>query len=265
MKVSRTALITGASAGLGRAFANELGSSGTNLVLVARRLEKLETVARELRERHSVSVTCIPADLADPEAPLRIYEATLNQGLTIDYLINNAGSGGPDLLNNRDWSELRAYLELMMISVAQMCHLFVPGMKVRAWGRVINVSSVSARIPRAGGCNYGPSKAYLVALSEELSLTLGKHGIKVCALCPGFTHTDFHNEGELKSMKENSAAVLWYEAETVVREGLAALERGKSVYISGRLYRWLDPFFQSVWTRRMFKIGAAHSLQRTVD
>ncbi|MCZ6644042.1 MAG: SDR family NAD(P)-dependent oxidoreductase [Gammaproteobacteria bacterium] len=257
MKVTRTALVTGASAGLGKAFANELGSLGTNLVLVARRLEKLETVACELRERHSVLVSCIPADLADPEAPLRIFEATQNQGLIIDYLINNAGSGGPDLLNTRDWSELRAYLELMMISAAQMCHLFVPGMKDRGWGRVINVSSVSARIPRAGGCNYGPSKAYLVALSEELSLTLGKRGIKVCALCPGFTHTDFHDEGELKSMKENSPSILWYEAETVVREGLAALERGKSVYVSGRLYRWLDPFFQSVWTRRLFKISAA--------
>ncbi len=257
MDTTKTALITGASAGLGKAFADALGNHGTNLVLVARRLEKLEAVAIELRERHSVAVTCIPADLADPESPKRIYDFTQDQGLTIDYLINNAGSGGPDLLNTRDWSELRAYLELMMISAAQMCHLFVPGMKERGWGRVINVSSVSARIPRAGGCNYGPSKAYLVALSEELSLTLRTHGIKVCALCPGFTHTDFHNEGELKTMKESTASILWYDAETVVREGLTALERGKSVYVSGRLYRWLDPFFQSVWTRGLFKISAA--------
>ncbi|MFV2090446.1 MAG: SDR family NAD(P)-dependent oxidoreductase [Pseudomonadales bacterium] len=258
MKLARTALITGASAGLGKVFADQLAAAGTNLVLVARRLEKLESAATELRERHRVTVNCIQADLADPEAPQRIYDATRNLGLTIDYLINNAGSGGPDLLNTRDFSEQRAFLELMMISVAQMCHLFVPGMKERAWGRVVNVSSVSARIPRAGGCNYGPSKAYLVALSEELSLTLRSHGIKVCALCPGFTHTDFHNEGDLKAMKKSSASIIWYDAETVVREGLTALERGKSVYVSGRLYRWLDPLFQSVWTRGLFKISAAH-------
>ena len=112
------------------------------------------------------------------------------------------------------------------------------------------------RIPRPAGAHYGPSKAYLVALSEELDLILAKTGVHVSALCPGFTHTDFHEVAGMMEMKNALPDVMWYSAETVVRDGIEAVERGKPIMISGRLYRWLDPFAQSKLFRPLIKAFA---------
>jgi hypothetical protein len=122
----------------------------------------------------------------------------------------------------------------------------------RGYGRVVNVASVAGRIGRPGGCNYGPSKAYLIALSEELQLTVKHRGVNVTALCPGFTHTDFHATAGMQATKDAMPRWLWYNADVVVRDAIRGVERGKAVVISGRLYRWLDPLMQSVWTRRLF-------------
>lgn len=254
MSTNKTALITGASAGLGIEFARQLAAKNYNLVLVARRREKLEEVADDLRGQYGVVVTIVPADLSDPEAPNTIYETLQTSNTHIDYLVNNAGAAGSDLLQDREWATQHNFFQLMMLSVAHLCHLFIPGMRERGFGRVINIASVAARIPMTGGCNYGPSKAYLVALSEDLSITLHGTGVNVCALCPGYTHTDFHSTAGLQDMKQSMPKWLWYKAETVVADGLKAVEKGKPVYLSGRLYRWVDPLFQSVLTRRFFRI-----------
>ncbi|MFT6052326.1 MAG: short-subunit dehydrogenase [Halioglobus sp.] len=253
MTERRTALITGASAGLGAEFARQLAAAGYNLVLVARRIGKLEDVASKLRAEHGVECSTIAADLVDPAAPQDIYDTVGSRGITIDYLVNNAGIAGPNLLEDRDWQEQSDFYQLMMVSVAHLCHLFIPGMQERNFGRVINVASVAARLPRPDGCNYGSSKAYLVALSEALAVTLKGTDVKVSALCPGFTHTDFHETAGLQDMKASMPKWLWYPAAVVVADGIKAVEKGKPVRISGRLYRWLDPFFQSVWTRRLFR------------
>jgi short-subunit dehydrogenase len=253
MTERRTALITGASAGLGAEFARQLAAAGYNLVLVARRIGKLEDVASKLRAEHGVECSTIAADLVDPAAPQDIYDTVGSRGITIDYLVNNAGIAGPNLLEDRDWQEQCDFYQLMMVSVAHLCHLFIPGMQERNFGRVINVASVAARLPRPDGCNYGSSKAYLVALSEALAVTLKGTDVKVSALCPGFTHTDFHETAGLQDMKASMPKWLWYPAAVVVADGIKAVEKGKPVRISGRLYRWLDPFFQSVWTRRLFR------------
>lgn len=254
MGMQRTALVTGASAGLGAEFARQLGAAGYHLVLVARRSEPLEQLATELRQRHGVDCHVIAADLADAAAPQALDDAVRAQGLQVDFLVNNAGSAGPDLLAERDWRQQQAFFQLMMTSVAQLCHLFIPAMRERGFGRVINVASVAGRIPRADGCNYSSSKAYVVALSESLAVTLRGSGVNVCALCPGFTHTDFHETAGLMEMKNALPAWLWYPAATVVAEGLRAVEKGRPVYLSGRLYRWVDPLFQSVWTRRLIRV-----------
>ena len=251
--MKRTALVTGASAGLGLEFARRLAGQGVNLLLVARREESLRKVARELAEAHGVEIAVFPADLSDPAAPAAIEAFAAQRGLAIDYLVNNAGSAGPHLLEDRDWKQQAAFLELMMLSVAQMCHRFIPPMRARGFGRVINVASFAGRLARRAGANYGPSKAYLIALSEELALELKGSGVHVTALCPGFTHTEFHDVAGLTEMKQGLPGVLWYDAETVVREGLRAVEKGRTIQISGRLYRWLDPFAQSVWTRPLAK------------
>lgn len=251
----RTALITGASAGLGAEFARQLAARGFDLVLVARRQDKLDAVASEIRDRHEVEVITRTADLADPDAPEALERALAEHNRQVDFLVNNAGAAGPDLLEDRDWAAHRRYQELMINSVAHMCHLFVPPMRQRGWGRVINVSSVAARIPRGGDVSYGPAKAYVTALSEGLAATLKGSGVNVTALCPGFTHTEFHEVGGMMEMKESSPKILWYDADVVVRDGLEAVERGRPVRLSGRLYRWLDPLFQSVWTRPLFRMS----------
>lgn len=254
MPNTKTALITGASAGLGVEFADQLAKMGYALVLVARRKQKLDEVATELRTRHGVNVTTIAADLSDPASPDSIFEEVQAAGLQVDFLINNAGAAGCDLLQDTDWRAQQDFFQLMMLCVAHLCHLYIPGMRERGFGRVINIASVAGRVPRVGGCNYGPSKAYLVALSEDLSVTLHGSGVNVCALCPGYVHTDFHSTADLMDMKNAMPKWLWYDASTVVSDGLKAVEKGRAVYLSGRLYRWVDPFFQSVWTRRFFRI-----------
>ncbi len=252
----RYALVTGASAGLGAEFAKQLAQKGLNLLLVARRGDRLQALAASLSQDFGVTVKTLVADLSEPNAPLLIEKYCHDNNLQIDWLINNAGVAGPDLLKDRDWPEQQAFFQLMMLSVVELCHRFVPGMAARKFGRVVNVASVAGRIPRSGGCNYGPSKAYLVAVSEELNLTVAGQGVHVSALCPGFTHTDFHETAGLNDMKAGMPRWLWYGADTVVSDAIRGADVGKPVVVSGRLYRWLDPLFQSVWTRRFFRIKA---------
>jgi short-subunit dehydrogenase len=254
--MKRRALITGASAGLGVEFAEQLAARKIDLLLVARRKEKLEAVAADLRARHGVDVALFAADLALRDAPRAIFEWSRDAGLDVDYLVNNAGSAGPHLFEEPDWAPQAEFLELMMLSVAQMCHWFIPPMKARRFGRVVNVASVAGRISRPAGAHYGPSKAYLIALSEELALMLRGTNVNVSALCPGFTHTDFHASAGLDAMKRRMPGFIWYDADVVVREGLAAVEKGKPIQVSGRLYRWLDPFTQSVFVRPLIKAFA---------
>jgi len=239
------ALITGASAGLGAEFARQLASRGKDLILVARRTEPMEALARDLADEFNVAVDVIQADLSDTEATSMLFAEVSRRGFAVDYLINNAGSAGPDLLDDRDWPAQQKYIELMMTSVAGMCHHFIPPMRERGFGRVLNVASVAGHVSLAGDTSYGPTKAYLIALSKGLAVTLRGHGVHVLALCPGFTHTDFHQSDELTRMKDSTPAFIWYDADVVIREGLAALEKGKAVHISGRLYRYLTPLLRS--------------------
>jgi len=243
------ALITGASAGIGRELARQLAAAGKDLVLVARREDALQALAAELREAHGVAIDVIKADLSDPAAPAALFEETRRRNLDVDYLINNAGSSGPDLLSDRSWSDNGDYLQLMTTSVAAMCHFFIPPMRERGFGRVLNVASVAGLLTVSGDYSYGPTKAYLVALSKGLSVALRDEGIHVTALCPGFTHTDFHASEKLTNMKRSTPGFIWYDVDVVVREGLRALEKGRDVYISGRLYRFLIPILRMPLSR----------------
>ena len=241
----RRALITGASAGLGAEFARQLASNGKDLILVARRTQPMEALAQELTDDFNVAVDVIQSDLSEKDATVRLFADVNSHGLEVDYLINNAGAVGPDLLQDRDWPAQQDYIELMMTSVAGMCHHFIPPMQQRGFGRVLNVASVAGHVSLSGDTSYGPTKAYVIALSKGLAATVRVDGVHVLALCPGFTHTDFHLSEELTRMKKKSPAFIWYDADVVIREGLAALEKGKVVCISGRLYRFAVPLLKS--------------------
>ncbi len=243
------ALITGASAGLGREFARQLAARGKDLVLVARRAGPMQQLATELHASHGVAVDVLTADMSVPGAPAELYAETQRRGFAIDFLVNNAGSEGPDLIRTRDWSRQDAYIRLMMTSVAAMCHEFMPAMIERGYGRVLNVASVAGRMTVGGDYSYGPTKAYLIALSKALSSAYKSQGIHVMALCPGFTHTDFHASDKLSVMKRSTPGFIWYDADVVIREGLEALEKGKDEYTSGRLYRFLVPVLRQRWFR----------------
>lgn len=248
---NKRALITGASAGLGKEFARQLGAAGKDLILVARRREPMEDLAAELRDAHGIEIEIMTADLSDAAAPAKLFMDTQERGVEVDYLINNAGSEGPDLIKVRDWERQDAYLRLMMTSVAAMCHQFIPGMVERGFGRVLNVASVAGRMTVNGDYSYGPTKTYLIALSKALATTYKPRGVYIMALCPGFTHTDFHASDKLTVMKGNTPGFAWYKADVVIREGLTALEKGKDEYTSGRLYRYLVPVLRSRIGRRL--------------
>lgn len=252
--MNRRALITGASSGLGAEFARQLAAGGRDLILVARRVDKLEALAAELREAHGVDVVVLAADLSDPAAPPQLFGRTQDRGLQVDYLVNNAGSEGPDLIRSRDWQRNDDYLRLMMTSVAAMCHEFIPGMLERGFGRVINVASVAGHITVNGDYSYGPTKAYLIALSKGLASSFREQGVYVMALCPGFTHTEFHASEKLTAMKKATPGFIWYDADVVIREGLAALEKGRDEHTSGRLYRLLIPVLRQRWTRGVLSL-----------
>lgn len=253
-RVRRRALVTGASAGIGAEFARQLAASGHDLVLVARRADRLEELARDLRAQHGVDVLCLEGDLADREVPERIHADLAARGFEIDVLVNNAGASGPNLLDEPGFEAHARWMELMIVSLAHMCQLFVPSMRARGYGRIVNVASVAGRFIRPGDVGYGPSKAWVIALSEGMNGELRPEGVHVCALCPGFTHTEFHAVAGKLKMKSRTPGFIWYDADVVVREGLRAVEAGRAVMVSGRLYRWLDPLLRSAlvgWLMRL--------------
>ncbi len=232
----RTALITGASAGIGRAFAAVLAAEGYDVILTARRVERLETLAEALETRHGVAAHVMPEDLADPAAPGRLAEAIRARGLHVDLLINNAGFGVPGSYAGTTWRQQDDFLQVMVVAVAELTHRLLPGMIERRWGRIVNVASLAGLLPGvAGHTLYAASKAFLVRFSESLSLEVGRHGVLVTAVCPGFTLSEFHDVTGTRALVNTMPRYMWLDAETVAREGYAAVMRGDPVRVTGRL------------------------------
>lgn len=236
----RTALVTGASAGIGQAFAELLAARGYGLVLTARRRDRLEALAATLREQHGVPVEVIDADLADPAAPAAIAEAVRARGLRVDVLVNNAGYGVPGSYTKVAWADHERFLQVMVTAVCDLTHLLLPGMVERGWGRVINVASLAGLVPApAGHTLYGASKAFLIRFSEALAAEHASRGVHVTALCPGFTYSEFHDVTGTRRQMRGLPTVMWMEAGAVAAEGYEAVMRGRAVHVSGRLNRAL--------------------------
>ena len=235
----RTALITGASAGIGEAFARLFTGLGMDVILVARRRDRLETLAEELSKAHDVTCDVIAADLADPGAPRAIHAELASRGRGVDVLVNNAGYGLPKGFSDATWSEHADFIQVMATSLTELCHLFVPAMKDRGWGRIINVSSVAAFTPQAAGSLYGSVKSYGVGFSEALALELTGSGVQVTALCPGYTLSEFHDVIDVREQINALPGFMVMDAETVARQGWDAVERGQTVCINGRINRFL--------------------------
>lgn len=238
-------LVTGASAGLGAAFARQLAAEGRNLVLVARRRERLERLATELRMAHGVAVAALAADLADPCAPERLAAATRAAKIRVAGLINNAGFGVPGRLTEIPWPRHRATLEAMAAAPVRLCHLYAPGMAIRGEGMILNVSSLAALLPpHAGGTLYYPVKSFLLQFSLALGEEMRRDGVQVTALCPGFVATEFREAagGSVESVQAPRA--LWMSPEEVARRALRAVRRGDAICIPGRVDRLIALAFK---------------------
>lgn len=230
---SRTALITGASAGIGAAFARHLASEGYALLLVARRLDRLKELANELTAQHGVRCDVFAADLNDPAAPEEIVAFAQSQGIAIDVLINNAGLSGKTAFADTPWPKLAAEIQLMVTALTELCHRVLPGMQERRWGRIVNLSSLAAFSPPGASLLYTGIKSYVLNISQSLDMELKPQGIHVTALCPGFTRSEFHDTMGTRDAANKLPAMLWQEADDVVREGWQAVMKGKPVCVPG--------------------------------
>ena len=236
--VRRRALITGASAGIGAEFARQLAARGCDLVLTARREDRLQALAAELHASHGIDVQVVADDLADAAAPERIAAAATSDGRAIDILINNAGYGVPGRYDKVDWATHAQFMQVLVTAPLQLCHLLLPAMRARGYGRIVNVASLAGLVPATpGNTLYGPAKAFLMRVSQALAMENRAHGINVCALCPGFTYSEFHDVSQARGLVSRMPGWMWSDAEDVVGQGLDAVERGRVVCVPGRVNR----------------------------
>ena len=230
----RTALVTGASAGLGELYARRLAARGADLILVARREERLAALADELRAGGR-TVQVIAADLSRPEAPGQVMARA---EAPVDLLINNAGFGLPGTYASTSWEKQRDFLQLMLTTCAELAHAANLSMHERGWGRIVNVASLAGIVPgSAGHTLYGAVKAFLISFSQSLSAEGERHGVRAQACCPGFTYTEFHDVNGTREEASTMPRWMWMQADEVVEGSLAALEDGPVVYVPGRVNR----------------------------
>ena len=236
--VPRTALITGASAGIGAAFAEVFAAEGFNLVIAARRENRLRELAATLERRHSVKVHVLPGDLSKPDEPARVCERLTELGLKIDALVNNAGYGIPGTYLASEWPRHAALLQVMVIGLAELTYRLLPGMVDRGYGRILNVASLAALVPApAGHTLYAASKAFVVKFSESLAGEVRGAGVNVTALCPGFTLSEFHDVTGTRAKVSELPGWMWMDAASVAREGFEAVMAGTSIHVTGSVNR----------------------------
>ncbi|MCA9875032.1 MAG: SDR family oxidoreductase [Anaerolineales bacterium] len=240
-------LITGASSGIGAAFARRLAQDGYNLVLVARREERLAALAGELTQAYGITAEVLPADLTQAADVARVEQRIAN--LNLSLLINNAGFGtnqGSLLASNLD--EQIDMLNLHVLATMRLCRAALPGMTARGSGAIINVSSISAFFPLPGDINYPASKAYLNTFSQALQAEVARQGIRVQALCPGFTRTEFHDtEAMTGFQKSRIPAIMWMTSEQVVEDSLRCLGRDQVICVPG-------------WRNQLLVLGSQNGL-----
>jgi len=234
----RTALITGASSGIGEAFADVFASEGWDLVITARRHDRLRAVAERLESRYGRRVHVIVSDLSRPGAPATLCDEIEARGLQIAALVNNAGYGVSGAYLASTWERHLAFLQVMVVTVTELTHRLLPAMIDRGYGRIVNVASLAGLVPApAGHTLYGASKAFMIKFSEALSHEVRKHGVYVTALCPGFTWSEFHDVTGTRDQMNKLPRWIWMDAKTVARQGYDAVMAGQTIFINGRVNR----------------------------
>lgn len=234
----RTMLITGASAGIGAALAREYASRGWDLIVTARRTDRLEALKSEIEGEYGNTVSVVTADLMEDGAVDSLLAEIKKKGLTVDGLINNAGYGHPGLFLDSTWSEHDRFNRLMVGVVVEATHKLLPEMVDRGFGRIMNVASLAGHMPGSRGHTlYAAVKAYLLKFSQSLNVELDGTGVKVSALCPGFTITEFHDVNGTRDGINQLPNYMVMSAERCAKEGADALEDNIDVFIPGKVNR----------------------------
>jgi short-subunit dehydrogenase len=254
--MKRYALITGASAGIGKEFAKQLAQLGWNLLLLARRQEKLEELSKQLSNQYNIDAQYYVCDLADPSQPQQIFQYCQQSQLDIAMLVNNAGYGVPGDFEKNDYTVHQDNLQVMLNSVVEICHLFYPLMIKQEFGRIINVASLAGFAPpTAGHTLYGGIKSFVIRFSHSLHLEALDKGVHVTALCPGFTYTEFHDVNGTRNMVSKLPKFMWMSSENVVKQGIDAVEKNQAVKINGKINRLIAAISSALpdWiTRKLF-------------
>jgi short-subunit dehydrogenase len=228
-----TALITGASSGLGAIFAEQLAAQGNDLILTARRAERLETLATELRAKHGIAIDVIPADLATAGAPAALIAGIAQRGLAVHVLINNAGFGARGAFAGIDRDTQASMIDLNCRALMELCHAVLPGMIQMRAGGILNVASTASFQPGPWMAVYYATKAFVLSFSEALHEEVREQGVRVAALCPGPTRTEF---AEVANMGDSALFEKYAsDPESVVRDGLKALTGNQAVRVSGAM------------------------------
>lgn len=231
------ALITGASSGIGEEYARQLAAGGFDLTLVARREDRLVALAAELGEAHGIRAEALAADLSDDEGTARVARA-IEDTPNLTLLINNAGFGTGGDFVDVDLERHLAMVQVHIVATVTLTKAALPVMIERDGGAIINVGSISSFFPSGGGAMYSATKVFLNNFSEALAIELDGTGVKVQALCPGFTYTEFHDTPEFTNFsREDVPGPLWMSTQDVVEESLAALEGDRVIVVPGRRYR----------------------------
>lgn len=230
----KTALITGASSGIGETFAKELAAKNYNLVLIARSENKLQQLAQQLRQQHQIQAIAIAQDLTKVEAGQEVFSQVQQQGLSIDLLINNAGFGDYGAFGDRPLEKQMAMVQLNITALVELTGLFLPLMKQKGSGAIINLSSIAGFQPLPYMSVYAASKAFVLSFTEALWAENKDTGVRFLALCPGPTESQFFEVADFpESMNKNTDKLT--SAEDVVKAALDALEKNQSNLVTGNI------------------------------
>ncbi|MEX0937751.1 MAG: SDR family oxidoreductase [Pirellulales bacterium] len=229
------ALVTGASSGIGAEIARVLAARGIELVITARREERLATLRTDLEQAHGISVTPIVADLDTPDGARRLFDETVHRRLDVTILINNAGFGLYGLVAGQSEEQIASLLQVNVSATTMLARLFGESMCSRGHGYILNVSSFAALQPIPRYTIYSGAKAYLLAFSLGLRHEMRPHGVKVSVVCPGFTSTEFHAVAEHR--KTSWIRMTTMPARQVARASVQGLLRGKAVIVPGWFYK----------------------------
>ncbi len=249
----RTALVTGASVGIGAELARVFAAKGFGLVLTARREERLAALADELQRLHGVRVRIVPADLALPEAPAALIAGLDRDRVSVDVLVNNAGYAVAGRYRDTSWEVQRDFIQVLVTAPCELTHRLLPGMTERGYGRILNVASVAGLMPGAASHTlYGGAKAMLIKASQSLHSEQKGTGVHVTALCPGFTYSEFHDVNGTREDMRRLPKMMWLRADRVAREGYDAVMKNRAVCVPGAQYKTI------VALARLLPLEAGH-------